>query len=498
MALSVRHSPYTIPSPRFNSMASPTTYNPHFSSGGAGGIQAGAVVPPGPATSYNISSSSMLGLQPSMFSSMSPLATCGTTLQGNLNPSMNLLPPVSNILHLLETHVWSNSHCTHKLVENWLFSADNNIIGLFMITMFSLLQALNSSNSSVVVDSSGPAMGCLSDTSAPDHSPASCCSADSPTSPPDLSVEDSPSPYKSCSVAGCYSSLSPPSSPGALPGSMLNGSRSPPPPSLPLAGSSALPGYPTAAPSSILPSPMYSSQDYSSSSFSSFSSSMPPSFSSSSMPSLSMPMWRWADMPLGEGSINWLMVVDSSSAVLILPCLMLGLYPVHHYPNCHMTLLATSWLPREPFHWSSGLKSIKSTPTPLDTRRYFSASPLSWLSHRYSSVIIWVHTCVSMHALSYYSLSSMHVLPEQLFFSTCKLRHFHSLANTVWPSIGIYNYHMLCLLIWYCQVSTWFANARRRMKKALSEEEESSSQGSRSSSDRENSPDCNSNIRSSN
>lgn len=166
------------------------------------------------------------------------------------------------------------------------------MIGLSMITMFSLLQALNSSSPSVAVDNSGPAMGCLSDSSAPDHSPASCCSADSPTSPPNLSVEDSPSPYKSCSVAGCYSSLSPPSSPGALPGSLLNGSRSPPPPSLSLAGSSALPGYPTAAPSSILPSPMYSSQDYSTSSFSSFSSSMPPSFSSSSMPSLSMPMWR--------------------------------------------------------------------------------------------------------------------------------------------------------------------------------------------------------------
>ena len=138
MALSVRHSPYTIPSPRFNSMASPTTYNPHFSSGGAGGIHAGAVVPPpGPATSYNIPSSSMLGLQPSMFSSMSPLATCGTTLQGSLNPSMNLLPTVSNILcsimlYLLETHVWSNSHCIHKLVENWLFSADSNMIGLSM------------------------------------------------------------------------------------------------------------------------------------------------------------------------------------------------------------------------------------------------------------------------------------------------------------------------------------------------------------------------------
>lgn len=162
---------------------------------------------------------------------------------------------------------------------------------------FSLLQALNSNSSSV--DNSGAAMGCLSDTSAPNHSPASCCSADSPTSPPDLSVEDSPSPYKSCSVAGCYSSLSPPSSPGALPGSMLNGSRSPPPPpgsSLPLAGSSSLPGYPcTAAPSPILPSPMYPSQDYSSS-FSSFSSSMPTSFSSSSVPSLSMPMWRSANV----------------------------------------------------------------------------------------------------------------------------------------------------------------------------------------------------------
>ncbi len=164
------------------------------------------------------------------------------------------------------------------------------------------LQALNSSSSSVVVDNSGPAMACLSDTSAPEHSPASCCSADSPTSPPDLSVEDSPSPYKSCSVAGCYSSLSPPSSPGALPGSMLNVRLSgspppPPPPSLPLVGgSSSLPGcYPgTAAPSSILPSPMYSSQDYSPSSFSSFSSSMPSSFSNSSVPSLSMPMWRWA------------------------------------------------------------------------------------------------------------------------------------------------------------------------------------------------------------
>ena len=163
--------------------------------------------------------------------------------------------------------------------------------------MFSLLQALNSSSSSATVDNSGSAMGCLSDTSAPEHSPASCCSAaDSPTSPPDLSVEDSPSPYKLCSVTGCYSSLSPPSSPNALPSSMLNGSRSPPPPpppSLPLAGSSTLPGYPAAAPSSILPSPMYS-QDYSSS-FSSFSSSMPSSFSSSSMPSLGMPMWRWAD-----------------------------------------------------------------------------------------------------------------------------------------------------------------------------------------------------------
>ena len=170
----------------------------------------------------------------------------------------------------------------------------NYMISLFMITMFSLLQALNSSSSSVAVETSGPALGCLSDTSAPDHSPASCCSADSPTSPPDLSVEDPPSPYKSCGIAGCYSSLSPPSSPGVLPGSMLNGSRSPPPPpSLPLAGSSTLPGYPcTATPSSILPSPMYSSQDYPSS-FSSFSSSaMPPSFSSSNMPSLSMPMWR--------------------------------------------------------------------------------------------------------------------------------------------------------------------------------------------------------------
>ena len=163
-----------------------------------------------------------------------------------------------------------------------------------------VLQALNSSSSSIAVDSNGPAMGCLSDTSAPDHSPASCCSADSPTSPPDLSVEDSPSPYKSCSVAGCYSSLSPPSSPGALPGSILSGSGSPPPPpppSLPLAagGSSSLPGcYPgtSAPPSSILPSPMYSSQDYSSSSFSSFSSSMPSSFSNSSVPSLSMPMWK--------------------------------------------------------------------------------------------------------------------------------------------------------------------------------------------------------------
>lgn len=168
-----------------------------------------------------------------------------------------------------------------------------------MITMFSLLQTLNSSGSSATVDNSaGPAaLACLSDTSAPEHSPASCCSAaDSPTSPPDLSVENSPSPYKSCSVAGCYSSLSPPSSPSALPGSMLSGSRSspppPPPPHLPLAGTSTLPGYPTAAaPSSILPSPMYNSQDYSSS-FSSFSSSMPSSFSSSSMPSLSMPMWR--------------------------------------------------------------------------------------------------------------------------------------------------------------------------------------------------------------
>ena len=40
----------------------------------------------------------MLGLQSSMFSSMSPLATCGTTLQGNLNPGMNLVPTVSNVL----------------------------------------------------------------------------------------------------------------------------------------------------------------------------------------------------------------------------------------------------------------------------------------------------------------------------------------------------------------------------------------------------------------
>ena len=100
-------------------MASPTTYNPHFSPGPGAGIPGagipgagipgagipGAGAPPGPAaaTSYNIPSSSMLS---SMFSSMSPLATCGTALQGNINPSMNLLPTVSNILiAILETHV---------------------------------------------------------------------------------------------------------------------------------------------------------------------------------------------------------------------------------------------------------------------------------------------------------------------------------------------------------------------------------------------------------
>ena len=144
-------------------------------------------------------------------------------------------------------------------------------------------------------------MACISDTSALDHSPISCCSADSPTSPQaDL---DSPSPYKSCNV-GCYSSaLSPPSSPSGLSNSMLNGSQSPPPPppahhpisSLPLPGSvSSLPhgGYPP-TPSTMLPTPMYSSQDYSSSSFTNFSNSMPSSFSSNSMPSLSMPMWRY-------------------------------------------------------------------------------------------------------------------------------------------------------------------------------------------------------------
>ena len=68
------------------------TYNPHFSPGpgtGSGIPCAGA--PPGPA-SYNLPSSSMLG---SMFSSVSPLATCGTA---HLNPSMNLLPTVSNVL----------------------------------------------------------------------------------------------------------------------------------------------------------------------------------------------------------------------------------------------------------------------------------------------------------------------------------------------------------------------------------------------------------------
>ena len=173
----------------------------------------------------------------------------------------------------------------------WTRSLADNMI--HSITMF-FLQALNStSSSSVGMDSSGPgAMACLSDTSAPDHSPASCCSADSPTSPPDLSVEDSPLPYKSCSVGGCYSSLSPPSSPSGLPTSMYNGSRSPPPPPPPpsLPAGSSLP-YPPPS-TAMLPAPMYSSQDYSSSSFSSFSSSMPSSFSSSSMSSLGMPMWR--------------------------------------------------------------------------------------------------------------------------------------------------------------------------------------------------------------
>jgi hypothetical protein len=87
----------------------PAPYNPHFGSTGVGGtghhggipVPAGPVAAPptaGPSTSYNIPSSGMLGLQSSMFNSMSPLATCGTSLQGNLNPGMNLLPAVSNIL----------------------------------------------------------------------------------------------------------------------------------------------------------------------------------------------------------------------------------------------------------------------------------------------------------------------------------------------------------------------------------------------------------------
>ena len=124
MALSMRHSPYTIPSPRFSSMApSPSTYSPHFGSAGAGG--SGHGIPPpiaappsaGPSTSYNnyLPSSSMLGLQSSMFSSMSPLATCGTTLQGNLNPGMNLVPTVSNVL-IIKNYVWNNSYCVHKHV----------------------------------------------------------------------------------------------------------------------------------------------------------------------------------------------------------------------------------------------------------------------------------------------------------------------------------------------------------------------------------------------
>ena len=48
------------------------------------------------------------------------------------------------------------------------------------------------------------------------------------------------------------------------------------------------------------------------------------------------------------------------------------------------------------------------------------------------------------------------------------------------------------IILSHCQVSTWFANARRRMKKAVSEEDDScSSQGSGSGSDCEGSPDCN-------
>ena len=140
------------------------------------------------------------------------------------------------------------------------------------------MQTISSSSASAMDNTSG--MSCLSDTSAPEHSPARCCS-DSPTSPPDLSVEDSPTatdPYKSCSI-GCYSSLSPPASPSGLTSSMLNGGHSPPP--MPVLGPS-LPYPAAAAPATMLPTcaPLYSSQDYPSPSL------------SNSMPSLSMPKWR--------------------------------------------------------------------------------------------------------------------------------------------------------------------------------------------------------------
>ena len=139
-----------------------------------------------------------------------------------------------------------------------------------------IFQAMNSTTAPCTSVENGSDMSSrsLTDTSTTEQSPGSYSN---PNSPPDLSVEGSPiaaDTYKSCAMKlGCYSStLSPPSSPNGLSGSIMTGGHSPPP----LPGS-ALP-YATPPPATMLPTPMYPSQDYSTG-----------PLSTASMP---MPMWR--------------------------------------------------------------------------------------------------------------------------------------------------------------------------------------------------------------
>ena len=211
MAL-IRHSPYSIPSPRFNSTMSTTTYDPHFVSGLAI-----------PATGASSSES------------------CSVAL------------PYSS--------------------------------GMYT-------EALSDVNSAA---NSRPGMSYLSNINASDNSPYSPNSPNSPGHDFNTDRESSliTDPYNNTQCgAGCYSSSC------RYPTSMLTGSHSPPP-SLPTSP------YPDPVPSTaMLPTPMYSPQDCSSTSFSIFSNSrsMPsafggtitlqPSCFSSAMPCLNMPMWR--------------------------------------------------------------------------------------------------------------------------------------------------------------------------------------------------------------